>query len=130
MSGGVTAFLNEISYNGSGGGSGHSHPGTGTRSIHPNNFQTFTVADIAGETQTALLSIVTGADPFLARYTSSITADLLGDVIVDLTAIADVTLTYSYSAVPEPATVALLLGVGALGFPILRRRANKKKASA
>jgi len=124
VGGGVTAYLNNVSYNGSGGGGGHSLPGTGTRSLNPNVTSTYTVASISGGTGASLLAIVTGDDPFQARYEETFSGSFIGNPSINLTALAGVTLTYTYTpaAVPEPSTYALLAGAVALGGAGWRHR--------
>lgn len=125
VTGGVTAYLNDVAYNGTGGGIGYSYPGSGTLSIHPDKSVTYTVADSLSGTGSTLWAMVTGSAPFVAKYASGINANLKGDATIDLTATSNVTLTYSYSPVPEPATAGLLLGIGVLAVALYRRRRKR-----
>lgn len=113
-----TLFLNDTGYSGTGGGNGHSLPGSGSLSIDRTPSSTFGPADAT------LWSLVTGASAFDARFTTPVEVTILGDASVDLTLASTATLTYAYTAtaVPEPGTFALLSGLVALVPVCFRRR--------
>lgn len=128
VSGGVTASLGDTSYNGTGGGNGHSFPGSGTLQINPSISSTYIVSEISGGTGAILLGIVTGADPFAARYLSSIKANLSGDASVDVRVASTAALTYTYAAaIPEPASFGLLAGLGMVGYLAGVRRTSRRR---
>jgi|GEM_PF-1722008 hypothetical protein len=130
ISGGVTASLGGISYNGTGGGNGYSFPGSGTLQINPSMSSTYIVSEISGGTAASLLGIVTGADPFTARYASSINASLIGDASVDVRVASTAALTYTYAAaIPEPASFGLLAGLGIAGYLAGVRRPLRRSAA-
>lgn len=122
VSGGVNAFINSINYNGTGGGSGHSFPGSGTLEFNANTSSTYTVSEISGGTEASLLAIIIGLDPFTSTYASSIDASLIGDASVDVRVNGNVTLTYTYAAVPEPSAFTLFAGLAALMYVAGGRR--------
>lgn len=125
VSGGVTAYINDIGYTGTGGGNGHSFPGSGTLEINPNTSVTHHVSEITGGTGAALYDIVTGTDPFTSLYDSSIAADLTGEASVAVRVTGSSTLTYVYSSVPEPAAFGLIAGLGAAACLLVRRSPRK-----
>lgn len=109
--GGLTAFLNDTDFNGSGIGTGRSVPGETNLEITRTITSTYlNQPDAAGYNAAAVLTIVNGNDPFTAYLANTIEAELRDTATVDITFEGDVTLTYTYTAVPEPSHYTLMLG--------------------
>jgi hypothetical protein len=83
---------------------------------------TFLVSEADTGDELAYLSAVTGNDTFTLAYTAPINFTPGGSSTFDAATSGSVTLTYNYTAVPEPSTYAALAGLAVLGLAGLRRR--------
>lgn len=82
---------------------------------------TFLVSEADTEDELAYLDAVTGGSTFTLAYTSPINFSPGGSSTFDAATSGNVTLTYHYTAVPEPSTYAAIFGGLALGFVAWRR---------
>jgi hypothetical protein len=83
---------------------------------------TFLVSGAGVDYGFGLLSVVTGADSFTLAFNAPVNFSVSGSATFDASTLGDVTLTYSYTPVPEPSSSAALLGAFAVGLAVWRRR--------
>ena len=83
---------------------------------------TFVVAEADTVDELAYLAAVTGGSTFTLAYTAPINFTPGGVSTFDAATSGSVTLTYHYTAVPEPSTYTAILGGLAIGFVAWRRR--------
>ncbi len=126
LDGGLT--LNGISYttvrNGNSRGGA---PGSAVAYSVPTISETTFLVSAAGETyDPRLLDAVAGATSFGLSYASPVTVQVSGSAVFDVITSGAVSLTYNYtaSAVPEPASGAMLLG-GFAGMGAMMRRRRR-----
>lgn len=106
---------------GNGTGGGPSQPFSVSASIERTN--TFLVSEADTEDELTYLTAVTGANTFTLGYTAPVNFSIgFGSATFDASTSGSVTLTYNYTAVPEPSTYAAIIGALALGFVTWRRR--------
>src|SRR5690606_39059903 len=76
-----TMFLNNVDYNGGSGGGGYTYnpdfgggefQNTGARSYSTDVTSTYDPANLTGYRAVEIFNIITGPDPFLARYTAGV----------------------------------------------------------
>lgn len=83
---------------------------------------TFLVSGAGADYDADLLAAVSGEDTFIIGFSAPVDFSVSGSATFDASTVGDVKLTYNYSAVPEPAGVAGLAGLGALAFAACHRR--------
>ncbi len=85
---------------------------------------TFLVSAAGVDYDAGLLAAVTGDGSFTIGFNAPVNFSVSGSATFDASTAGNVTLTYQYTptVVPEPAGVAALAGLGALGAVVWRRR--------
>ncbi|MCW5548795.1 MAG: PEP-CTERM sorting domain-containing protein [Opitutaceae bacterium] len=82
----------------------------------------FLVAEAGDTYNSAMLDAVTGENPFAVTFPSPVTLSVSGGATFEAITTGNVSLTYNYTAVPEPSTYAAIFGGVVLLGALLRRR--------
>ncbi|HTH46696.1 MAG TPA: PEP-CTERM sorting domain-containing protein [Candidatus Limnocylindria bacterium] len=110
FSGGGNYSLNGTVYNGDGGGNGNDGPANAslTTSYTIDDNDSFTVANAGVNYSPALLAAVTGGSPFPVVFDMSVTPSLGNVSSWSASAVGSVTVSYTYTAVPEPLSTGMM----------------------
>ena len=117
-------FLGGTSYDGDGGGNSNGGPPNSsyTAAFQINHSNSFAVAQAGISYNPALLATVTGGSSYPAAYGISITPNLSHVSSWSASAVGSVTVSYNYTAVPEPLSAATV-GAGLVAVAVgIRRR--------